>query len=533
MRHHKIIFIFQTVLISILFSCKSDKVEDEKIEKVIRHREIKMKNLLGINAFEWDYLQNPNRPDVNTEIYDPKFELIKSFGLVRHYLDWEKLEDKEGKYTFNPTARGGWNFDVIYERSKREDIDVLVCMKSTPDWLYQTYPKSEQDYDHVPVFYKKDRLDPKSYIMQARTAFQFAARYGSNLNVNPELVKVNRVKRWNDDVLNEVKIGLNTVKYIECNNEPDKWWKGSKAQQTGREYAANLSAFYDGHKGKLGKGIGVKNADSNMLVVMGGLGRPDLKYVKEIVEWCKENRGYRPDGSINLCFDVINYHLYSNDNTGWFGRFINKGRGVAPELTNQAEIADTFVDFAELLGKSFEVWVTESGYDLNKISVQRAIEIGKKTALITQADWILRSSLLYARHGVNRSYYYQLYDTDPNKGVFGSAGFVANGKRRPVADYFFQVKNLMEDYVYFNTIDTDPIVDIYKLEDNYMYILTVPDEVDRREKYKLDLKGVKSAIVHTLNPGSDNMISKQVKTDKGYLELTVTETPVFIEPIAR
>ncbi|MBB5436359.1 hypothetical protein HDC92_000023 [Pedobacter sp. AK017] len=521
---------YAMVLAVILFSaCQSDKISDQRIEKVIRVRNIQMKNLLGINAFEWDFLQNHDEPGVNTKMYEPKFELIKSFGMVRHYLDWEKLEDKKGKYSFNPTARGGWNYDVIYERCKKEGIDVLVCMKSTPDWLYLTYPKAEQDYDHVPVPYKANREDPNSYISQARTAFQFAARYGSNKDLDPALVKVNLEKRWPDDVLNTVKIGLNTIKYFECNNEPDKWWKGPKARQTGREYAANLSAFYDGHKGTMGKGVGVKNADSNMVVVMGGLGRPDIEYLKEMVEWCKEKRGYKADGTIDLCFDVINYHLYSNDNTGWFGRFVNKKRGVAPELTNQGEIANTFVDFAEMLRKNFEVWVTESGYDLNTSSVQRAVPVGSKSALITQADWMLRSSLLYARHGVNRSCYYQLYDTDPKNGVFGSAGFVDNGKRRPVADYFLQVKKLMGNFFYFNTINDDPIVDIYRSGKKSIYILTVPDEVDRKEKYKLDLNGAKTAIIYTLIPGADEMQAKEVKTNNGFLEITVTETPVFVE----
>ena len=44
------------------------------------------------------------------------------------------------------------------------------------------------------------------------------------------------------------EIGLNLIKYVECENERDKWWKGRRAYQTLAEYAANLSAFYDGHK---------------------------------------------------------------------------------------------------------------------------------------------------------------------------------------------------------------------------------------------------------------------------------------------
>lgn len=514
-------------------SCQTDKVQEEKIVEVIRVRDIQMKNLLGVNAFEWDFLQDAEHPNIGDRIFEPKFELIKSFGVVRHYLDWDKLENKEGDYSFNPTTRGGWNYDVIYERAKAEGIDILACIKNTPDWLYSTYPTAEQDRDHVPLAYKTDRLKPDSYIAMARVAFQFAARYGANKNVDQKLVKVFAKQRWNGDSVNEVKIGLNTIKYIECNNEPDKWWKGEMSKQTGQEYAANLSAFYDGHKGTLGKGVGVKTADSTMIVVMGGLGRPDIHFIKDMVEWCKNNRGFKKDGSVNLCFDVINYHLYSNDNTGWFGKYVNKKRGVAPELTNQAEIANLFVDYAEGLRKGFEVWVTEAGYDLSNTSIQRAIPIGTKSAQITQADWMIRSSLLYARHGINRAAFYQLYDTDPNGhgGIFGSSGFVGHNKRRPVADYFFQVKNLMGNYKYYNTVHDDPIVDIYKDGSKTMYVLVVPDEVDRKELYKLDLKGASKANIYTLNPGHDEMIKKEVNLENSLLSVTVTETPVFVEAI--
>jgi hypothetical protein len=524
-------FVLINLVLIVLFgsSCNSDQVSDEKIEDVIRARDIKMKNLLGINAFEWDVLQNPDTPAIADRIYEPKFNLIKGFGGIRHYLDWEKLENTEGNYTFNPTNRGGWNYDVLYERCKAENIEILVCIKNSPDWLYNTYPVDQRGADNIPAPYKSNRLNPKSYIAHARAAFQFAARYGANKNIDSSLVKVNTKQRWTGDGINEVKIGLNYIKYIECGNEPDKWWLGDRAKHTGSEYAANLSAFYDGHKGKLGKNVGVKTADPNMVVVMGGLGRPDIKFVQEMVEWCKKNRGYRADGSIDLCFDVLNYHLYSNDNTGWFGKFINKKRGVAPELTNQGAIANSFVDFAETLGKSFEVWVTESGYDLNESSVQRAIPIVDKSALVTQADWMLRSTLLYARHGIDRALYYQLYDNNPTGGIFGSSGFVEGTKRRPVADYFLQVKKLMGDYSYYHTIESDPVVDIYIKGNKKMYILFVPDEVDRKEDYELLLQGAKKALVYTLKPNADKMDVTESEVSNGKLELKLTETPIFVE----
>ncbi|WP_449440307.1 hypothetical protein [Pedobacter steynii] len=225
--------------------------------------------------------------------------------------------------------------------------------------------------------------------------------------------------------------------------------------------------------------------------------------------------------------------MYSNDYTGWFARFKSKKRGVAPETNEMSEIAKGFVDLSSKLG-DMPVWSTETGYDISDKSVQRAIPIGSKSNLITQADWLLRLGLLYARLGIDKVFYYQLYDNnDPGTDAgtsFGYSGLVEKSKkRRPAADYIYQVTNLMGDYYYYNSINDDPIVDIYQNGKKRMYVLVVPDEIDRREKYFLDLNQAKKAIIHQLNPGSDNMITKEVATKNGVVEVEVTETPIFIE----
>ncbi|ETZ22620.1 hypothetical protein [Pedobacter sp. V48] len=226
--------------------------------------------------------------------------------------------------------------------------------------------------------------------------------------------------------------------------------------------------------------------------------------------------------------------MYSNDYTGWFAKFTGKKRGVAPETNSMTKIAGSFTDFASKLNKGVEVWSTETGYDLSERSVQRAIPIGSKSNEITQADWLIRLGLLYARQGIDRVFYYQLYDNnDPGTDTgtpYGFSGLLdKTGKRRAVADYVHQITALMGNYYYYNTINQDPLVDIYQSGKKRMYILVVPDEVDRKEKYELDLNFAKKAIIRTLNPGSNQMTSKEVDTDNGILEIEVTETPVFVE----
>jgi hypothetical protein len=491
-----------------------------------QQKPIAFKNLLGVNAFEWDFLQDPKSANDVSKIYEPKMAVIESFGGVRHYLDWQKIEPKRGEFTFNPANNGSWNYDAIYERCKQEGIDVLACIKGCPDWLQATYPPDMRDGENIPMPYGADRQNPASYIEQAKAGFQFAARYGSNKNINPSLVTVDSKPRWTSDPVNVPKIGLGLIKYIECDNERDKWWKGDKARQTPAEYAANLSAFYDGDKGKLGKNVGVKTADPNIKVVMAGLAKPDVRYVEGIIDWCRVHRGYKADGSVDLCFDVVNFHMYMRKNAN-----DNLTEGIAPELSDAAETCDSFVR----LGNDYHmpVWITESGYDVNPGSPQRAIAIGSKSIAQTQADWLIRSAFLFARHGIGKVFFYELYDDNTqNPTQFASCGFaLPNQQRRPSGDYFYQAKHLIGDYMYSGTVSHYPIIDVYRKGGKSIYALMVPDERGKTVICTLNLGNATKAVIYNFKIGSDDMSRSTVDLTNHNLKIEVSETPVFVEAL--
>jgi hypothetical protein len=493
---------------------------------------VPLKNMFGINGYEWNFLENPGSPNDRKHIYEDNMALIKTFSAVRHYLNWSRIESIKGDYTFNPAFSGGWNYDVIYERCKQDGILVLVDLKNSPEWMFNTYPVGSRDDENAPVLYGQSLSDPASYADQARTAFQFAARYGYNKNVDKALVKVHTAKRYPDDIPNEIKIGMGLIRYIECGNERDRWWGADETHQNPEEYAANMSAFYDGNMGKLGPNAGVKAADPNMQVVMGGLASADINYVQRMIDWCKKYRGYKKDGSVNLCFDVINYHLYSNN--GDVRTHKRATTGIAPELSNDGSIANTFVKLANSLPQHPEVWLTETGYDINQESYQKAESIGKKTVLDDQAAWVLRTSLLYIRYGIKRVFFYQLFDDHAGGTTqYATSGLAEGIKRRPAADYILQTSKLMGDYVYIKTTNKDPLVDQYQLGNKTMYVLTIPDETGRTANYTIDLGKDTRANIYHLKTGADIMDKSQVTTVNGKLKIVATETPVFVEGVLK
>lgn len=488
-------------------------------------RKTPLSDLLGINGYEWNF----SDPLIDPFIIDNKrLSTVKQFGGFRHYMDWEKLENTPGGYSFSPTRSGSWNYDAIYETCKKEGIFVLSCLKTLPNWMLDTYPDSLRDSENNPLIYGRNLLYPASYIEQAKVAFQFAARYGKNKLVNPQLLRVNDTPRWTGDPINEVKQGLGLIEYIECDNERDKWWKGRKAYQTGREYAANLSAFYDGHKNTLGPGVGVKNADSSMKVVMAGVALATTDYFRGMLDWCKEFRGFKPDGSVNICWDIINYHLYTNST--------ELNRAIAPELrsknTNADSVAKAFIQSAAIYLNNMPVWVTETGFDIHQGSRNKAIAIGNKSVLQTQADWLLRTALLYARNGITKQFFYQLEDDNPDsEQLYATSGLFGNQlSPRPAADFVRQTKDLFGAYAYNQTLNADPIVDQYTLNDtNHIYVVYIPDEKGRTGAYTLDLGNADSAYIYTPMAGAESMQLNKQKTNNGQLIITATETPVFVK----
>ena len=124
---------------------------------------VPFKNMLGVNGYEWNFLENPGSPHDRNHIYEDNMKLIKSFSAVRHYLNWNRLEDKPGNYSFNPAMNGGWDYDIIYQRCKQDSILVLADLKNTADWLLESYPASSRDNDGPPVPYRKSLDEPASY----------------------------------------------------------------------------------------------------------------------------------------------------------------------------------------------------------------------------------------------------------------------------------------------------------------------------------------------------------------------------------
>ena len=170
---------------------------------------------------------------------------------------WD-TEAPDGKVRFQPSGAAGgnsWFFDDYYAKLKAHQVTVCPALQNSSPVYFKGEP------DNKPIESGADPEDPASYIIHAKHMFQFAARYGSSKVADSLVVLASDQPRTT---------GENSLRYFEDWNEPDKTWKGREGRFNPSDLAAMCSADYDGDQGRLGKNAGVRNADPNAKMVMGG-----------------------------------------------------------------------------------------------------------------------------------------------------------------------------------------------------------------------------------------------------------------------
>ncbi|MEA5402614.1 fibronectin type III domain-containing protein [Arcicella sp. DC2W] len=194
--------------------------------------------------------------------------------------------------------------------------------------------------------------NPHSYSHVARIIGALAYRWGFNPDA-PEI--------YNQFVENDGRKGLGYVRYYEFGNERDRHWHGASAFFNPEEMAAYLSALWDGHKGELGVGFGLKGADPNAVLVMPGMFSINTDYIRVMKMWWDV---YRGKGNYPIKFlNFHHYNTYSELNDMPTYDLSAEGYALMPEygeLIHRTKILNTF---RSLEMQNCHIGVTEFGYD--------------------------------------------------------------------------------------------------------------------------------------------------------------------------
>lgn len=466
-----------------------------------------MDQMIGVNAF----------------IDDPLATMAVA-GWVREYHNWNWDEGDGHDYAgyphnqnrWNPSAAGGggWNFDNYYAKLKRAGMMVAPCIEGGVSWLHT----GGNSLEVKPVLAGVDASLPATYAPHADHMFQYAARYGSAKVADGLLKLAPGQPRLS---------GLGLVHYFENWNEEDGWWRGREGWFSPYEFAAMTSADYDGHQGVLGRTVGIKNADPNAKLVMGGTAGLNLDYLKAMKLWADHYR----HGSFPV--DVINVHHYSNNG----GEQQRGTAGISPEADHLKAKLQAFVAYRDSNLPGVEVWLTEFGYDTNPASPQHAPAIAGYAIPEVQGQWLARSYLALAAAGVDRAAMYMLRDVnaaDPTQ--FSSSGLVAakgSWKPKPSWYYIYTLKNRLAGMRYVGEQAAgNPHVMIYRFKRGVggggAYVAWCPTSDGTVEShYELPVAGTKATLV-TLTDDQKDGTATPLTMQNGKVGVDVSERPVIV-----
>jgi hypothetical protein len=364
-----------------------------------------METFIGTNAF----------------IDDPVETLAASVGFVREYHNWAwDTEGPDGRVRFQPSGAAGgnaWFFDDYYARLKALAVTVAPALQQNSPIHF---PGPNREAKPVPP--GADPEAPASYALHAAHLFQFAARYGSRTVADDQIALAPGQPR---------RSGLNTLRYLENWNEPDKTWEGRAGRFHPFELAAMCSADRDGDQGRLGPGHGIKAADPSLQLVMGGLAAGfHLDYLRAMQFWADHHR----NGAFPA--DVLNLHFYASDGTD---EQAFKTTGLSPEAYGLEAKLRPIVAWRDSVAPQCALWVTEFGYDTHPKSPLHAPAIGSFDAEQVQAIWLVRTYLLLAASGVDRAAMFLFRDVkSDDPGVFATCGMVTEkGQWKPKPSYAF------------------------------------------------------------------------------------------------
>lgn len=437
------------------------------------------------------------------------------------------------------------NFDNQYRDYGNAGLNVIPCIQ----WnLTKDSISNKVDENNMPIIESDafvrgnffDRFNPHTYFTYADNMFAFAARYGSNSSSELAEIAAQRIK-------SSATVGMNTIKWMELGNEPDGSWNGVHNYYSAYQYAALLSAGYDGHCGTMVSSVlngvnhfGVKSADPNMGVAMAGIAAADCNYVNSINYWMRANR---LDGKV--AYDAFNGHHYMAKQVIIEGNKFTVG--ISPEEGQIKEVMSHFVNLRNKYFSEKEVWITEFGWDTNQSysTETSAHAYGEYTGRQVQAMWLTRAYLLLSSAGVDKATMYMCEDAGieaESIGKYGTCGVIAyekdaNGNTVEVKKdsyyYMYTLKNTLGDFRFNREITAyDENVMIYEfVSDSGKTAYAVwckTSDGTKSENYQLRIGAESATLVEAVYGDIDGVQTKLTSDEVGHVTINVSENPVYV-----
>jgi len=437
------------------------------------------------------------------------------------------------KFQFSPSEIGV-DLDVNYKSFSEAGLTYVTLFESAM-WLTGNN-KTKLNAVAFKMSEGRDGLDdPNRWKYRAHLAYQFTARYG-NTSVPLNTLVVHES--------NQKKTGLGYIYAYEGPNEADRWWIGrDKADLTPEEFAAMMSAEYDGHMETLSDGglkFGARTADPTINVSMGGIAFVDfdqllqtgsIEWFDRLFSWFEQNRTNPNYETYPL--EIVNFHDYPN--TERKQRNLS-GKGLHPEAYGWREKHIAFVQYLRdrVPSKKIQLWNTEFGYDISQDSPQRIEPFGGFNS--EQASGFLTIRCFLEIFGVvDLATHFYLRDNGPlDGGIFSSSALTIkpqNYKPRQGYFYFATTKSALKDCIFESVVVRNNNVHVYKLRNKITgkaaYTLHCPTAEGQNFNYQLNVDGGQVQVIKLQDNSMEGAKSNKSATN-GMVNISVSEMPTYV-----
>ena len=148
---------------------------------------------------------------------------------------------------------------------------------------------------------------------------------------------------------------------------------------------------------------------------------------------------------LDSLYDALNIHVYAQVE-GW-----PTWRRSFPEDPQIAYLREVqrLIDWRDTQVPGKEIWITEFGWDATtqKPDPQTEFKRWEGSTEIQQAQWLVRSYLLWAAMDVDRAYVYFFNDDDKAQ-VHGSSGLTRNFQPKPAFRALARLREVLGDYCF-------------------------------------------------------------------------------------
>ncbi len=233
-------------------------------------------------------------------------------------------------------------------------------------------------------------------------------------------------------------------------------------------------------------------------------------------------------------YDVINVHTYAmlENWPTW-----RRGCPEDPKLLDYLQRTRAVIDWRNANAPKKEIWITEFGYDsTTKPNLKTGDFKGWMGVTDTQqAQWLVRSFLVFSAMAIDRAYIYFFDDNDEPQ-LHGSSGLTRHFQPKPAFHAVAHLYRTLGDYRFVKAVSDKPgerrIYEYQHVTDakKQCWVVWLPSGSDKSEE--ATISGLPGEVVKAermpLAPGDEAAAATFTAKPGHAVAVTVSESPLFL-----